>query len=221
MVARPSAISWSTAGATCSGANRGEARQRGKIEKGIGHGSLRAALTIPRSRGGSVRPPTSVRTTRPVSSSPGTACSCPGLRAPPASTTQARAGSKRQMSAGAPAASVPAAHAQHARRAIGDRARAPAARARPASRPPLERERQEELEARRAGLGFGERHLLRVVVHRRVVRAHRVDDAVGEPAAQRVAVAGIAQRRATGCNARRSRRCRGRTDAGGARPRRR
>src|SRR5438477_4229154 len=43
---------------------------------------------------------------------------------------------------------------------------------------PLERVRQEEFERGRAGLGLAERHLLRVVVDRRVVRTDRVDRAI-------------------------------------------
>ena len=60
---------------------------------------------------------------------------------------------------------------------------------------PLERERQQELEPRRARLRFAERHLLAVVVHRRVVRAHEVDGAIGEAGAKCRAVARGAKRR--------------------------
>ena len=60
---------------------------------------------------------------------------------------------------------------------------------------PFERQRQQEFEAGRARLGLGERQLLAVVVDRRMVGADRVDRAVGEARAQRVAVARAAQRR--------------------------
>ena len=59
----------------------------------------------------------------------------------------------------------------------------------PTSSAHFRRERQQQLDAGRARLGFGERQLLRVLVDRRVVRAQRVDCAVGERGAQRVAVA--------------------------------
>ena len=62
-------------------------------------------------------------------------------------------------------------------------------------RRPFERQRQQQFQPGGAGLGFGERQLLRVVVDRRVVGAHDVDRAVGEPGAQRRAVARAAQRR--------------------------
>ena len=60
---------------------------------------------------------------------------------------------------------------------------------------PFERQRQQQFQTGRAGLGFGERQLLRVVVDRRVVGTHEIDRAVGEARAQRRAIAGAAQRR--------------------------
>jgi len=60
---------------------------------------------------------------------------------------------------------------------------------------PLERQRKQEFQPRRAGFGLGERHLLPVVVDRRMVRADRVDRAVDESRAYRLAVAHAAQGR--------------------------
>ena len=60
---------------------------------------------------------------------------------------------------------------------------------------PLERQGQEQLDRGRAGLGFSERQLLGVVVHRRMVGADEIDGTVDEARAQRGAVARAAQRR--------------------------
>ena len=60
---------------------------------------------------------------------------------------------------------------------------------------PLERRAEQQLEAGRARLGFGERQVLGVLADRRVVADERVDGAVGERGADRVAVALLAQRR--------------------------
>ena len=60
---------------------------------------------------------------------------------------------------------------------------------------PLQGQRQQQLEAGGAGLRLRERRLLAVVVHRGVIRAQRVDAALGQAAGQRLAVALAAQRR--------------------------
>ena len=60
---------------------------------------------------------------------------------------------------------------------------------------PFQGQRQQQLEAGRADFGFAERHLLGVLVHRRVIRADQVDRAVREAGSQRVAIARAAQRR--------------------------
>ena len=85
---------------------------------------------------------------------------------------------------------------------------------------PLERERQQQLEAGGAGLRLAERHLLAVVVDRRVVGADDVDRAVRHARAQRVAVARAAQRRHQVRLRSRTSRCRRRTGAGDGRRRR-
>ena len=54
---------------------------------------------------------------------------------------------------------------------------------------PLQRKRQQQLQAGRAGLGFGERQVLAVLIHRRMVRAQAVDSALGQTARERVAIA--------------------------------
>jgi hypothetical protein len=53
---------------------------------------------------------------------------------------------------------------------------------------PLEREGEQKLQPCGPGLGFGEGKLLRVLVDGRVIRAKRVDCAIGERRAERVAV---------------------------------
>src|SRR4051812_13397702 len=85
-------------------------------------------------------------------------------------------------------------YAEHAR-GLGADAREGLGKAELASLAPLERQRQQQLQAGRAGLGLRERQVLAVVVHRRVVRARAVDGAVLEPARERVAVALAPQRR--------------------------
>src|SRR5205085_12065397 len=60
---------------------------------------------------------------------------------------------------------------------------------------PLEGQRQKQLQARRAGLGFGERQVLSVLVDRGVVRAGAIDRTLLEAAGQRIAIALAAKRR--------------------------
>ncbi len=72
-------------------------------------------------------------------------------------------------------------------------ARAPGQRRSPA--PHLQRQAQQQLQPGGAGLGLGEGQGLGVLVDRRVVGHQRVDGAVGQRRAQRVAVALLAQRR--------------------------
>ena len=115
---------------------------------------------------------------RPASSAPcpalrarGTACSCPGCAAPPRSTRQCASGSKMQTSAGCADGEVarrrcPITAAGSLRDARERRRQRHAVLGRP-----LERQRQQQFEPGRAGLRLGERHLLAVVVDRRVVRA--------------------------------------------------
>ena len=78
--------------------------------------------------------------------------------------------------------------AQHRGRAAGDgRERLP--QPEPRSLAPFQRRAQQQLEPGRARLGFGERDLLGVFPDRRVIADERVDRAVGERGADRVAVA--------------------------------
>jgi len=51
------------------------------------------------------------------------------------------------------------------------------------------------IEPRRAGFGLAERHLLAVVIHRRVIGAHEIDRAIHQPCPQCIAVTGTPQRR--------------------------
>ena len=108
-------------------------------------------------------PPTSVQRTRPTSSqSEQTACSCPGSTAPRARPSTHACGSKTQTSAGAPTASVPASTPSDvapARCVIACERRRTTAM--PVLVRPLERQRQQQLEAGGAGLRLAERHLLR------------------------------------------------------------
>lgn len=60
---------------------------------------------------------------------------------------------------------------------------------------PLQGQRQQQFEPRRARLAFGERQGLGIGLHRRVVGHQRVDGAVGQPGGKRIAVALLAQRR--------------------------
>ena len=114
---------------------------------------------------------------------------------------------------GAADAEVSGVDAEQRRRLRVIRASA-AGSATPSSSRPLERERQQQLEAGGARLRFGERHLLAVVVDRRVVGADEVDRAVGERRAQRRAVARRCAAAASGGTADRTSRCRRRTGAG-------
>ncbi len=100
-----------------------------------------------------------------------------------------------QTSAGAPTPSCPASRNRGCAAGRGRDAGEPVRERNAILRGPFERQRQQELEARRARLGFAERQLLGVVVDRRVIGAHEVDGAVGKAGAQRGAVAGSAQRR--------------------------
>jgi hypothetical protein len=72
---------------------------------------------------------------------------------------------------------------------------------------PLERQAQQQLQPGGAGLGFGKGQGLGVFVDRVVVGHQRVDGAVGQRGAQRIAVALLAQRRATGGRGCQSSRC--------------
>src|SRR5262249_43016358 len=87
-----------------------------------------------------------------------------------------------------------AVHAEYARRIRGD-ARKRFHQRQPRRLAPLERQRQQQLEPGRTGLGLGERQMLAVLVDRRVVRAEAVDHAFGEAARERIAVAARTQRR--------------------------
>src|SRR5204863_6168820 len=58
---------------------------------------------------------------------------------------------------------------------------------------PFQRERQQKLESRRAGLGLGERQVLAIVVDRRVVGADAIDHALLQAAREGVAIALTAQ----------------------------
>ena len=124
----------------------------------------------------------------PGTSSPRNGVFLPWLRSAPRSTFQQRSGSKTQMSAARPARgrrrSTPMSFAGSLVICASAAGSGDAFLGRP-----LERERQQELEPGRAGLGLAERHLLAVVVDRRVVGADDVDRAVGDARAQRRAVA--------------------------------
>ena len=139
-------------------------------------------------------PPTSVIRTFPGTSSPRNGVFLPWLISADGSTRQCASGSKMQTSAGAPTPSCPPGRTEDLRRPGRD-AGEPVRERNAILRRPLQRQRQQELEARRSRLGFAERQLLGIVVDRCVVRAHQVDGAVGKAGPQRRAVAGSAQRR--------------------------
>ena len=217
MVARPSAISASTAGATCSGADGGEARQAGKIEER--DWSMACTVRSDQARW-TVRPPTSVRSDAADElEAHGRACSCPGSRAPAACTTQRRSRIE-EADVGARARRRGArARCRGRARRDGDRASACAGAQARSRAPHLSVSGSSSSSAGGAGLGLAERHLLRVVVDRRVVRADRVDRC-RRRAPRRSASRSrwLAQRRHEAAIAGRSRRCRARTGAGGGSP---